>query len=115
MASSRPQRVTAGVCALYEHGNPFARALFLTKLGSSRPQAVAKLRKAVTLINTTVTANCRGQLYAGWILANPAALCLRLSNPSATEFGPVLRVPLPSGTSSVWKIYISAKAGHAGR
>jgi hypothetical protein len=107
--------VTAGVRALYEHGYPFARALFLTKLGSSHPQAVATLRKAVTLINTTVTTDGRGQLYAGWILANPAALCLRMSNPSATEFGPVLRVPLPSGTSSVWKVCIRAKAGHAGR
>jgi len=54
-----------------------------------------------------------GQLYAGWILANPVALFLRISNPAATKFGPVLRVALPSGTSSVWKVYISAQAGLA--
>ena len=85
----------------------------MAKLGSASPHTVATLGRSVTLINTTLAADSSGALYAAWVLANPAQLFITRSNAAATKFGPVLRVPLPAGTSTAWKVYLSVKAGHA--
>lgn len=101
-----------GVYALYEHGYPFATALYLTKLGTSSPRVVATLGHDASLINDTVTSDSTGQLYIAWVIDGGARLFIRRSNPSLTKFGPVEQVPLPAGSTSIWKVYLSAKAGH---
>ncbi len=54
-----------------------------------------------------------GAVYVAWIMAGPAALFIRRSNASLTKFGPVEQIPLPSGTTGVWKVYLSVSAGKA--
>ena len=101
-----------GVYVLYVHGNPFPRALLLAKLPSGSTRTIARFGGDTNLINDTVTADGKGRLFAGWILANPPALFIRGSNAAATRFGPIERVPLPAGTTDAWRVYLSAKAGH---
>jgi hypothetical protein len=35
---------------------------------------------------------------------------LRLSNAGATSYGPAEKIALPTGTTNVWKVYLSAQA-----
>ena len=37
-------------------------------------------------------------------------LFVRVSNAAATAYGTVQRVALPPGTTTVWKVYVSAQA-----
>jgi hypothetical protein len=38
------------------------------------------------------------------------ALFVRESNVAATKWGKTVRVPLPSGTTTVWKVYVNAQS-----
>lgn len=105
-------RGNGGVYVVYAHGYPFAKSLLLDKLPSDATKTVATFGEFTDLINATVTADSKGRLYVGWILAGRSALFIRGSNAAATKFGPIERVPLPAGATAAWRIYLSAKAGH---
>jgi len=63
-------------------------------------------------IRTGVTAE-RGRLWVTWSFGfgTRPGLFVRRSNTAVTKFGKVRRVPLPPGTTTVWKVYTSAHAG----
>ena len=102
-----------GVYAVYERGFPFARALEVDRLGSRTPTTVATLGgTGEQLGGSTLTATPGGRLVVAWFFGRgtPPALFVRISNATATAYGKVQRVPLPPGTTTVWKVYISAQA-----
>jgi hypothetical protein len=103
----------SGVYAVYERGFPFARALEVDRLGTRAPVTVATFGStSEQLQGSTVTAAPGGRLVVAWFFGRGTApaLFVRVSNPAATAYGTVQRVPLPAGTTTVWKVYISAQA-----
>ena len=57
-----------------------------------------------------VTANSAGGLWLAWTSGDGASpgLTVRESNSTVGKFGKPLRVALPSGTSTIWKVYVKA-------
>jgi hypothetical protein len=102
-----------GAYAVYERGFPFARALEVDRLGSRAPVTVATFGgTSEQLQGSTVTAAPGGRLVVAWFFGRgtPPALFVRVSNSAATAYGKARRIPLPAGTTTVWKVYISAQA-----
>jgi hypothetical protein len=86
----------AGVYVAYLHGYPTAQAFDLARLG---PGGSVKV--------TTF-----GGLTTWFHGHSPApALFVRRSNQTATAFGKVQRVPLPAGSTDLWKVYLNAQSG----
>jgi hypothetical protein len=103
----------AGVYAAYAQGFPFARSVDVLKLGSHTPVKVATFKgTSKQLGGSTLTANPNGRLWAVWFLGRGTkpALFVRESNIAATKWGKTVRVPLPSGTTTVWKVYVNAQS-----
>jgi hypothetical protein len=101
----------AGVYVTYLHGYPTAHGFDLARIGPAGPVRVTRFggfREEVAA--ATVTADPHGRLWVGWFYGDGAApaLFVRRSNLAATSFGPVQRVALPRGTSTIWKVYLSA-------
>jgi hypothetical protein len=98
---------------VYERGFPFARALEVDRLGSRAPVTMATFGgTGEQLGGSTVTATPGGRLVVAWFFGRGTApaLFVRVSNPAATAYGKVQRVALPPGTTTVWKVYVSAQA-----
>jgi hypothetical protein len=97
----------------YGSGYPIFRKLDLLRLGSRTSRKLASFGLSEQLAGSTVTADPRGRLWVAWFFGNGSkpGLFVRRSNPAAGTFSPTERVPLPSGTSRVFKVYISAQAG----
>jgi hypothetical protein len=102
-----------GVYSTYLNGYPNARAVDLYRLGSPAAIAVAKVSAGSQIGGSTVAADPRGRLWVAWFGGTPGSptLFVRRSAGAANGFGKVLRVPLPAGTSALYKVYLSAQSG----
>jgi hypothetical protein len=104
-------RGRSGVYVAYVSGYPSGLRIELLKIGSRQPVTLAAAGDEGHFAAATVTADAAGGLWTGWFDGDgsPAALFVRQSNDSVTKFGKTIRVGLPSGTSVIWKAYISAQ------
>jgi hypothetical protein len=103
-----------GVYVLYDTGYPVIRTLEVIRLGTTAPVKLASFGGfAEQVAGDTITAGPNGRLWATWFFGQdtPPALFVRASGTTGTTFGKTVRVPLPSGTSVIWKVYTSAQAG----
>ncbi len=106
-----------GVYAVYAAGYPSPRALDLIKLGTSTPVKVATFGGfSEEVAGDTVAAGPNGRLWVTWFDGDgtPAQLFVRASGATGTtglSFGKTVKVALPAGTSTVYKVYTSAQAG----
>jgi hypothetical protein len=104
---------SSGVYAAYEHGFPDVTAVDVDRLGSTTPTAVAHFTgTAERFAGATLTAAPSGRLWVAWFFGDgtPPALFVRLSNAGATSYGTAEKIPLPTGTTAVWKVYLNAQA-----
>jgi hypothetical protein len=104
----------AGVYVAYLHGYPTAQAFDLARLGPGGSVKVTTFGGLnTTLTAATVTADPTGRLWLAWFHGHsPApALFVRRSNQTATAFGKVQRIPLPAGSTDLWKVYLNAQSG----
>jgi hypothetical protein len=104
-----------GVYVVYLRGYPSPQAFGLARLGPGAAVHVTVfggLKQEVSAV--TVTADPQGRLWVAWVQGegtSSPALYVRRSNLAATAFSGAVRVPLPPGTSDVWKVYMNAQAG----
>lgn len=101
----------SGVYVAYVSGYPSGLRVELLKIGSRNSVTLATTTGQGNFAGATATADAAGGLWAAWFDGDgsPAALFVRQSNDSVTKFGKTIRVGLPSGTSVIWKAYISAQ------
>jgi hypothetical protein len=114
VASTSRGKNRAGVYVAYLHGYPTAHAFDLARLGPGGTVKVTTFGGLTsTLTAATVTADPSGRLWLAWFHGHsPApALFVRRSNQAATAFGSIQRVPLPAGTTDLWKVYLNAQSG----
>lgn len=103
---------SGGVYAAYGRGYPDVTTLVVDKIGSATPTAVASFQSTEQLGGTDLAATPSGQLWVGWFdgRGTKPAMFARLSNAAATSYGKAVRIPLPPGTTTVWKLYLNAQA-----
>jgi len=102
----------AGVYAAYVNGYPSPRTLLVNPLGSGTTMKVASAGGSEEIGGTALTADSGGRLVAAWFFGRGTkpALFVARSNLAATKFGAAERIPLPAGTTTVWKVYVNAQA-----
>lgn len=100
----------SGVYTAYLSGYPFALGINLLKAGSRRAVKVAGTTDAHQFACVAISANSGGGLWIAWTNGDGSApgLTVRESDNSVARFGKAKRVALPSGTSTVWKVYVKA-------
>jgi hypothetical protein len=105
----------SGVYALYLTNYPAATAVDLLRIGSRKTLDLAKTSAVRQFAGAALAADPAGALWAAWFTGNgaPASLYVRASNAAATKWGRTVRVSLPSGTSRILKVYISAQNSRA--
>jgi hypothetical protein len=103
----------SGVYALYLTNYPAATGINLIRLGGGKAVQLAKTTFSRQFAGAALSSGQGGRLWAAWFTGNgdPASLFVRASNAAVTRWGRALRVGLPSGTSRILKVYISAQAG----
>jgi hypothetical protein len=103
----------AGVYVAYINGYPITHALDVLKLGASRPTVVATVGGANEIQGSTITAGPDHRLWAAWVIGRGSApaLFVRASDVNGGNWGRTVRVPLPSGATTLWKVYANAQAG----
>jgi hypothetical protein len=71
---------------------------------------VARTNSAHQFADVAVSANSAGGLWLAWTNGDGSTpgLTVRESNNTVRRFGKPMRVALPSGTSTIWKVYIKA-------
>ena len=115
-AVSTEQRTTAtglghhlpGVYLTYVTGWPAVKEVKLIKLGAKTATTIASSPGAG---GTTLAADPSGRLWVGWYRSSPSpVIWLRRAGSGASKFGPTIRLSLPRGTSTLWKIYLNAQA-----
>jgi hypothetical protein len=99
----------AGVYAAYLTGNPYPRVVGLFKIGSKAPVKVASISTGF-IDGDAVTAAPDGRLWVTWWYGG-SMLYTRVSGTTGTTFGKTVRVPVPAGTVTIWKVYTSAQNG----
>lgn len=102
-----------GVYVLYGAGYPSYVSLNLIAAGSAKPVKLATGFSA-ELAGDTITAGPDGRLWATWWYGNgssPKLFVRATKTATGTAFGKTVTVPLPAGTSTIWKVYTSAQAG----
>ncbi len=104
-----------GVYVVYLRGYPSPHAFGLARLGPGTAVKVTVFGGLKQEVNAvTVTDDPQGRLWIAWLQGDGTsspALYVRRSNLTATAFSSALRVPLPAGTTDVWKVYMNAQAG----
>jgi hypothetical protein len=97
-----------GVYAAYATGYPDAVGVDLLRLGTDKPAHLATAGQGEAVAGTTVTADPAGGLWVAWFYGSGTkpALFVRQSNDSVRTFGKTQGVPLPSGTTNLYKVYI---------
>jgi hypothetical protein len=105
----------SGVYALYLTNYPAATAVDLLRIGSRKTLDLAKTSALRQFAGAALAADPAGGLWAAWFTGNgaPASLYVRASNAAATKWARAVRVSLPSGTSRILKVYISAQNSRA--
>jgi hypothetical protein len=99
----------AGVYAAYITGWPTALHVNLVRVGHKTPARLASTSAARQFFGVAVSANPAGGLWVAWFSGGSRpGLTIRESNSSVTKFGRARGVALPSGTSTIWKVYIKA-------
>lgn len=116
-ALSVNQRTTAtglghhlpGVYLTYLVGWPTATKVNLIRLGAKKALTVTT-QSGMT--GSTLAADPFGRLWVAWYRGNldNNALFVRRAGSAASKFGRQVRVPLPRGTTDLWKVYINAQA-----
>ena len=103
-----------GVYAVYAAGYPSPKALDLIKLGTRTAVKLATFGGfSEEVAGDTVTAGPNGRLWVTWFDGDgtPAQLFVRASGTTGLSFGKTVKVALPAGTSTIYKVYTSAQAG----
>ena len=103
-----------GVYVAYAQGAPVPHALVVDKAGSRTPVKIAGFHGFTEQLGgDTITADPRGRLLVVWFFGHGTkpALFVRRSNLAATRYGSVKKIPLPPGTTTVWKVYANAQSG----
>jgi hypothetical protein len=103
-----------GVYVAYVAGYPIGLRVELLKAGTRRAVTLARTDDSNGFAGATVTADPAGGLWAAWFEGDgvPPALFVRQSNSAVTAFGRTMRIGLPSGTSVIWKVYLSSQGSH---
>lgn len=97
-----------GVYLTYLTGYPTARKVKLMKLGAKTPTTIAT---RFGTNGSTLAADPFGRLWVAWFVSSPdPTIWLRRAGSGASRFGPTIRLSLPKGTSTLWKIYLNAQA-----
>lgn len=94
-----------GVYLTYLVGWPTATRVNLMRLGARRPLTVSA---QAGMMGSTLAADPFGRLWVAWY--NGSTIFMRRAGSAASRFGPQVRLSLPRGTSTLWKIYINAQA-----
>jgi hypothetical protein len=100
----------SGVYVAYLTGWPFALGVNLLQAGTRKAVRVARTNSAHQFADVAVSANSAGGLWLAWTNGDGSTpgLTVRESNNTVRRFGKPKRVALPSGTSTIWKVYIKA-------
>jgi hypothetical protein len=100
----------SGVYVAYLAGYPFGLRVNLLKAGSGKAVTVARTNSAHQFACVAVSANSAGALWLAWTNGDGSSpgLTVRKSNNAVSKFGKAMRVALPSGTSTIWKVYVKA-------
>jgi hypothetical protein len=102
----------SGVYVAYGAGYPVYRSLDVLRLGTRTPVKLAKFGLLHQLNGTDIAADPAGRLWVAWYVnGGSPGLFVRRSGTAGAGFGKTARIPLPAGTKTVWKVYISAQAG----
>lgn len=97
-----------GVYLTYLTGWPTALQVKLIKLGAKTPTTIATLKGTS---GSTLAADPYGRLWVAWYRADPnPTIWLRRAGSGAGRFGSMVRLSLPRGTSTLWKVYLNAQA-----
>jgi hypothetical protein len=101
----------SGVYVAYVTGFPIGLHVELLKLGTPKPLTLASTGIGAGFADATVTADPAGGLWTAWYQGDgsPAALFVRQSNNAVTKWSKAVRVALPAGTTTIFKVYISAQ------
>lgn len=98
----------AGVYLSYLTGYPTAQKVKLMRLGAKTPATIATLSGTS---GSTLAADPFGRLWVAWYRSSPdPVIWLRRAGSGGSKFGATVRLSLPRGTSTLWKIYLSAQA-----
>lgn len=97
----------AGVYLTYLTGWPTTHTVKLIRLGAKTPATIATLTGTS---GSTLAADPFGRLWVAWYRADPnPAIWLRRAGSGAGKFGATVRLSLPKGTTTLWKIYLNAQ------
>lgn len=97
-----------GVYVTYQTGYPILQKVKLIKLGAKAPITIATLSG---VSGSTLAADPFGRLWVAWYRSSPnPEIWLRRARSGASKFGATVRLSLPRGTSTLWKIYLNAQA-----
>jgi hypothetical protein len=99
-----------GVYVAYLAGYPFALRVDLLKAGTGKAVKVASTNSAHQFACVAVSNNSAGALWLAWTNGDGSSpgLTVRKSNNAVSKLGKPMRVALPSGTSTIWKVYVKA-------
>ncbi len=94
-----------GVYVSYLNGWPTAHKVDLIRLGAKKPVVTSTLTGTQ---GSTLTADPFGRLWVAWYRGT--TIFTRRATSGATRFGSTVKLSLPRGTTTLWKIYINAQA-----
>jgi hypothetical protein len=104
-----------GVYVLYGAGYPSYTSLNLIAAGSTKPVKLATFSGfSETVSGDTIAAGPDGRLWASWWYgggSSPKLFVRATSKATGTAFGKTVKVALPAGTTTIWRVYTSAQAG----
>lgn len=100
----------SGVYVAYLAGSSWAGKVDLLKAGTTKAVKLASTTLAHQFACVAVTANSAGGLWLAWTNGDGSkpGLTVRESNKTVSKFGKAMRVALPSGTLTIWKVYVKA-------
>ena len=104
-----------GVYVLYGAGYPSYTSLNLIAAGAAKPVKLATFSGfSEQVAGDTIAAGPDGRLWATWwdgAGTSPQLFVRATTKATNTAFGKAVKVSLPAGTSTIWRVYTSAQAG----
>jgi hypothetical protein len=104
-----------GVFVLYGAGYPSYTSLDLIAAGAAKPVKLATFSGFTEQVaGDTIAAGPDGRLWATWwdgAGTAPKLFVRATTKATNTAFGKTVKVSLPAGTSTIWRVYTSAQAG----
>jgi hypothetical protein len=101
-------RAGGGVYVAYPGGYPTTNRVLLWRIADSK-SAVLGISKSDHIVG--LAADPAGRLWVFWVERSTMKVFARRSNKSATKFGPAVKVSVPKGQQSAFKIDGNAQAG----